>query len=68
MEANKKVWNELYSLERQKKNYIRVLPLQNKASKLGIIFWDTQYMNNLSNLSIDFTVSKGRAKVKYGYR
>ena len=62
------------ALERQDKlgflTFI-VLLLQNKASKLGLIFWDTQYMNILSKLKDRFycikrkTKSKIRGQVKY---
>ena len=57
------------ALEKQEKLRsltLRTLLLQNKATKLGTIIWDTRYINILSkNSSTDFTVSKGRGKVKY---
>ena len=49
----------------------RVLLFQNKASKLGIIFWNTQYMNILSKFKNRFYFikrqrkSKIRVQVKY---
>ena len=69
MKANK-VSNELYSSKEVEKSRIfdiESLLLQNKASKLGTIFWDTWYIRTFyQNSIIDFTVSKGREKVKYG--
>ena len=70
MKANK-VSNELYScreVEKLRFLTLRVLLLQNKASKLGTIFWDTWYIRTFyQNSRIDFTVSKSRGKVKYEF-
>ena len=59
------------ALEKQEKLRfltLRVLLLQNKASESGIIFWDTSTLTFYLNSSIEFTVSKDRGNVKYGYR
>ena len=43
---------------------LRVLLLQKKATKLGIIFWDTQYMNILSKFKYRFYCIKRQRKSK----
>ena len=65
MKANE-VSNELYSSREVEKTQISDIK-SFAASKLGTIFWDTWYIRTFyQNSRIDFTVSKGRGKVKYG--
>ena len=55
------------ALERQEKlGFLtsRVFLLRNKASKLGLIFWDNQYMNILSKFENRFYCIKRQMKSK----
>ena len=56
------------ALEKKEKlrflTFKRVLLLQNKASKLDTIFWNTQYMNFLSKFKYRFYCIKRQRKSK----